>query len=261
MEGMAWPSWDASLWQIVRLYAAMRSNAKNKKKLEENAQEYCRGLGVDLSDDDAAMFVRYLEFRKNRLQELEAALRTEEEAKALCRKCNVTWKETRTKNKDHHQSSQTMVAAVNHFAGQVCGDKVKCNPGARCQWIIDNSLHVSARNLDGAAPSIYNPRVIWEIKEYWGKTGGGSKMSDALYECELVGKDLREFEQTTRCNRIFHVVFLDGKTQWNKRKSDLARFVDLEARGLIDKLIVGREVETLWAPLLREKSINDGEER
>jgi hypothetical protein len=55
-------------------------------------------------------------------------------------------------------------------------------------------LHVSARNLDGAIPSLANPYLVWEIKEYWGKTKGGSKMSDAVYECHLVGLELRDFE-------------------------------------------------------------------
>ena len=55
--------------------------------------------------------------------------------------------------------------------------------------------------------------MVWEIKEYWGKTKGGSKMSDAVYECALVGLELRDFEERTGAPRVQHVVFVDGKDQ------------------------------------------------
>ena len=106
-----------------------------------------------------------------------------------------------------------------------------------------------ARNPDGAVPSLLNPVVVWEIKEYWGKTGGGSKMSDAVYECHLVGRELRDFERRSGI-RAQHIAFLDGKEQWESRKSDMLRFIDLFHQGLIDHLIVGREVETEWEALL-----------
>jgi hypothetical protein len=108
---------------------------------------------------------------------------------------------------------------------------------------------VTARNLDGAIPALTNPTVVWEIKEYWGKTKGGSKMSDALYECNLVGLELREFEEYAGL-RVAHIVFLDGKEQWTVRRSDVVRFIDLHNQGLIDHLIVGREVENDWARIL-----------
>lgn len=112
-------------------------------------------------------------------------------------------------------------------------------------WLERNQLHVTARNLDGAIPGLTNPRVVWEIKEYWGKTSGGSKMSDAVYECNLVGRELREYEERSGV-QVEHVVFVDGREQWHARKSDLARFVDLLNQGLIDTLIIGKDVETDW---------------
>lgn len=116
----------------------------------------------------------------------------------------------------------------------------------------ENGLHVTARNLDGAIPALSNPHIVWEIKEYWGKTKGGSKMSDAVYECNLVGRELREFEERSFKRHVNHVVFVDGLEQWSYRKSDLARFVDLLYQGFIDCLIVGREVETKWKLLLEK---------
>ena len=75
-------------------------------------------------------------------------------------------------------------------------------------------------------PSLENPTLVWEIKEYWGKTKGGSKMSDAVYECHLVGLELRMFEEKIG-RSIRHAVFVDGKEQWSHRKSDLLRFIEI----------------------------------
>ena len=70
-------------------------------------------------------------------------------------------------------------------------------------------------------------------------------MSDAVYECNLVGREIREFELRAK-TKIKHYVFVDGREQWLTRKSDLGRFIDLESQGFIDRLFVGREVETDW---------------
>ena len=141
-----------------------------------------------------------------------------------------------------------MTSAVAEIAIRACIKKklaVSPAPQTRCVWCVADGLHVTARNLDGAIPALANPKLIWEVKEYWGLTKGGSKMSDALYECNLVGSELRAFEERAKIH-VDHVVFLDGKNQWSSRKSDLARFIDLLHQGLIDCLFVGREVETLW---------------
>ena len=121
----------------------------------------------------------------------------------------------------------------------------------RCVWLQDEFLHVTARNLDGAIPGLINPLVVWEIKEYWGKTSGGSKMSDALYECQLVGREIREYEE--KCDRkVIHMVFLDGKDQWQSRVSDFVRFLDIFNQGLIDYLYIGREIESVLENDLRQ---------
>jgi hypothetical protein len=75
-------------------------------------------------------------------------------------------------------------------------------------------------------------------------------MSDAVYECQLVGREIREYEELSG-TKIAHIVFIDGKTQWLARMSDLLRFIDLEHQGLIDHLLIGKEVESEWEPLLR----------
>lgn len=102
-----------------------------------------------------------------------------------------------------------------------------------------------------AIPALRDPYIVWEIKEYWGKTGGGSKMSDAVYECHLVGREIRDYEKKS-VHKITHVVFIDGKDKWNSRKSDLARFIDLHNQGVIDYLFIGKTIETEWEKVLHQ---------
>jgi len=145
------------------------------------------------------------------------------------------------------------VAAVTGVAKLACDARSATfisKPDRRCLWLLDHHLHVTARNLDGAIPSLSNPSIVWEIKEYWGEKSGGSKMSDAVYECNLVGRELREFEDRTEHRHVDHIVFVDGKPQWASRQSDMRRLIDLFHQGLIDHLFIGREVESDWRELL-----------
>jgi len=188
--------------------------------------------------------------REQDFQAARALLRTEAEALAFCEAAGLTPRRTATRSADHHQSSDALVTSVSAIAQRVCarhGVGFVSKPSTRCVWCVENGLHVTARNLDGAVPSLANPWFIWEIKEYWGKTGGGSKMSDAVYECNLVGRELRDFEEVTALNRrVLHIVFADGKDQWLARVTDLRRLIDLFHQGLIDHLFIGREVDDTW---------------
>jgi hypothetical protein len=49
----------------------------------------------------------------------------------------------------------------------------------------------------------------------------------------------------------FRVHIFQLTSQWSYRKSDLKRFLDLLNQGFIDHLIIGKEVESAWEPLLR----------
>jgi hypothetical protein len=76
-------------------------------------------------------------------------------------------------------------------------------------------------------------------------------MSDAIYECQLMGTELRAFEDK-HCVRALHYVIIDGRAQWKARQSDIRRAVDLLHYRLIDELIVGREVLTEWPRIVAE---------
>lgn len=246
--------WRHPVWGLVRYYRSLRGGS-------ENWLDTLRKDGVIRINADTTFAIdkahidalgQYLDASMADLHNAFERFRTEEEANAFCRKLGVKVEKTRTRNKGHHQSSKALIAAVTTIASRVCAKyrvELESDPQRRCVWCTRQGLHVSARNLDGAIPGLLNPAVVWEIKEYWGQTSGGSKMSDAVYECNLVGRELREFEETAAVS-VAHIVFLDGKAQWTTRRSDVVRFLDLFHQGLIDYLMVGRDVEGDWEPLL-----------
>ena len=248
--------WQHPLWDLVRFYLSLRHKSSRAKWLER--LERTKVLSVEenksfqIDPEHVRLFFEYLTQREQDLATAFSLLRTEEEALAFCSQKAIQVRQTTTRNQDHHQSSKAMVATVSSLAESVCqqhGTGINANPQRRCVWCIEKGLHVSARNIDGAIPSLANPTIIWEIKEYWGITSGGSKMSDAVYECNLVGRELRDFEARAGI-KVIHIVFVDGKTQWTARQSDLKRFIDLTNQGLIDYLFIGREIETEWEPTL-----------
>jgi hypothetical protein len=245
--------WKDPFWEVVRYYFSLRGKKEQRAFRSSLALPFLDGRTdwrkeLGLTQVIMDKLENYLADREKAFDTALSSLRTEKEAQSFCEKNDFTWEVTATKSKDHHQSSKVLIAAVAGIAAKVCLARkttLESNPQRRCVWAINNQLHVTARNLDGVIPSLKNPTVVWEIKEYWGKSKGGSKMSDAVYECHLVGREIREFELRSKA-KINHYVFLDGREQWLARKSDLSRFIDLENQGFIDRLFVGSDVETGW---------------
>jgi len=254
--------WRHQVWELVRFFCSLRGI----KQRDEWIQELNSGHTLKVSESEhlrvganvVQLLIEYLKERETALDRFFELLRTEKKALTYCRNSKVKAGTTKTKSKDHHQSSKALIASVNAIVTKTCskfGLSVDTDPQTRCVWCNDRGLHVTARVLDGAIPSLVNPFLIWEIKEYWGKTSGGSKMSDAVYECHLVGRELRAYEEIAN-KKFIHVVFIDGRDQWQSRKPDLLRFYDLLNQGLIDALFVGKEVETKWKKFLNEACTN-----
>jgi hypothetical protein len=109
----------------------------------------------------------------------------------------------------------------------------------------------TSRRYDGALPDIVNPLMIWEIKEYYYAMTFGSRVADGVYETQLDGHEFKQIEEATGIH-IEHVFFIDGhRTWWVQGKSYLCRIIDALNRGLVDEVIVGREVLTGWPQLIR----------
>ena len=258
MDGGKWLSlgWRHPVWDLVRYYLSLRGTKASvwlDELLKAKEMKVGEADAIPVDPQVVGQFFDYLKDRETAFVAAFGMLRSEEDALKFCADSQIIVGKTTTKSQEHHQSSKALVATVAAIAKRVCtrrGVVFDPNPQSRCAWCIKQRLHVTARNMDGAIASVANPSIIWEIKEYWGKTGGGSKMSDAVYECNLVGRELREFEEGVE-TKIYHLVFLDGLTQWRARKSDLKRFIDLTHQGLIDFLIVGKEIEKGFPLLLK----------
>ena len=115
-----------------------------------------------------------------------------------------------------------------------------------------NIIGASSRRFDGAYPSIENPSIVWEIKEYYYATTFGSRVADGVYETQLDGLEFNEIYDRTG-KKVFHILFIDAyKTWWKQGKSYLCRLIDALNSGIVDEVIVGREVLTRWPQILRE---------
>lgn len=120
-------------------------------------------------------------------------------------------------------------------------------------YVLDkknNLIGASSRRYDGAYPEIMNPEMVWEIKEYYYATTFGSRVADGVYETQLDGYEFRDLKNRFG-KEILHVFFIDAyKTWWIDGKSYLCRIIDILNSGLVDEVIVGKEVFTRWPELI-----------
>lgn len=265
-EGFAEASWDDPFWHVVRMLADQFTRGKFADSISPSeiipalhrvGTPAAKGL-VDYLSDREEMLSRlshYWSRRRVIAANMLSLMRTEEEAKDDFSTLSDQIVESYGVQIDgYHKSSKVLVNTVDALVDAECSrtsTPVDKNPQSRAAIVSRDHIWVSPRRLDGAIPSLFNPVALWEIKEYWGKTSGGSKMSDAIYEIQLVGTELRMFEDEFGIH-VNHYAILDGKHQWSARKSDLRRSVDLLYSGLLDELVVGREVLTEWPRILRE---------
>lgn len=122
-------------------------------------------------------------------------------------------------------------------------------------YILDSERRLigsTSRRYDGAFPDIINPLIVWEIKEYYYATTFGSRVADGVYETQLDGFEFKKIEKSTGIH-IEHVYFIDAyRTWWTQGKSYLCRIIDALNIGLVDEVIVGREVLSRWPELIKQ---------
>jgi hypothetical protein len=113
-------------------------------------------------------------------------------------------------------------------------------------------LQTLSRRVDGAFPSTVNPAAIWEIKEYYHTTTFGSRVADGVYETQLDGMELTELRRSAGVD-VKHYLFLDAHyTWWECGRSYLCRIFDMVNMGLVDEVIVGRQIEARVPDLVAE---------
>jgi hypothetical protein len=107
-----------------------------------------------------------------------------------------------------------------------------------------------ARRFDGCVPSVDNPKIVWEIKEYYGTTTFGSRVADGVYETLLDGYEIVEARE--RGCDVEHYLFVDDYfTWWVLGKSYLCRIIDMLHTGHVDCVYFGEQVVTEFPSDLR----------
>ena len=121
-----------------------------------------------------------------------------------------------------------------------------------------NSTHLRKHNVFYVNNDIYELGLTEietpmgnKIKEYYYATTFGSRVADGVYETQLDGYELKELSDRTG-KKVYHVLFIDAyRTWWIQGKSYLCRIIDALNMGLVDEVIIGREVFTRWPELLQ----------
>lgn len=263
----------SEFWAFVKFVSEMLGYTVRREGIvrthsENEIVELCKEKNTYISNRLIRQAVRYFDMRADLLNNFaEEMLMDAETACAECEpllrlhaKNNFRCKLPLNKQKGTMKQIAYFTAIINILAEKTIR---KCIPeldelgfdddprGLVYIWDKDRALiGASSRRFDGAYPSIESPHMVWEIKEYYYATTFGSRVADGVYETQLDGYEFKElFDRTGR--KVHHVLFIDAyRTWWGQGKSYLCRIIDSLNMGLVDEVIIGREVFTRWPELL-----------
>lgn len=254
---------DKSFWFFIRFISEKLGYSRKGIVLTytvEQIEKLCEKENIEVSTDRINKAVLYCNMRADLLNNtIEKNLMDVDEAKQIFEemrnsgkyKCKLIMNKQRKEIKKVNY----FTAIITMIAEEMLGGDEEFNPDPRgLVYLLNNRkiIGASSRRFDGAYPSIYNPKIVWEIKEYYYSKSFGSRVADAVYEAELDGYEFNEIYDRTG-QQVYHVMFIDSHyTFWGQGKSYLCRFIDTLNMGLIDELIVGKEVLTRWREVLEE---------
>lgn len=156
------------------------------------------------------------------------------------------------KQKGEKRAPAFLTAIVNMLTEKHSGGQ-RCDYDPRELTTITNDgapLRTLARRVDGAFPSVVNPRAIWEIKEYYYTTTFGSRVADGVYVTLLDGMELEELYEHEHI-KVLHYLIIDAHyTWWNCGKSYLCRIFDILHMGYVDEVFFGYEVVERWGEVV-----------
>lgn len=263
----------SEFWAFVKFVSEMLGYTVRREGIvrtysEHEIVELCKEKNTFVSNRLIRQAIRYFDMRadllnnfaKEMLMDAETACAECEPLLRLHTKDNFRCKLPLNKQKGTMKQIAYFTAIINILAEKTIRE---CIPkldelgfdddprGLVYVWDKDRALiGASSRRFDGAYPSIESPHMVWEIKEYYYATTFGSRVADGVYETQLDGYEFRElFDRTGR--KVQHVLFIDAyRTWWGQGKSYLCRIIDSLNMGLVDEVIIGREVFTRWPELL-----------
>lgn len=254
---------DKSFWFFIRFISEKLGYSKKGEVLSysrEQIEDLCKREDVFASSDRINQAVDYCQMRadtintivQDNLMDADLARHHFEQMKRIG---SYHSKFIMNKQSGEKKKVNYFTAIITMLAEDALGNGTSFDPDPRGLIYILNNKTItgaSSRRFDGAYPSIYSPKLVWEIKEYYYSKSFGSRVADAVYEAELDGYELNEIFSRTG-QEVRHVMFIDGKyTFWNLGKSYLCRFIDTLNMGLIDDLIIGKEVFTEWPAILSQ---------
>ena len=254
---------DKSFWFFIRFISEKLGYSKNGAILSytyDQIEELCNQENISVSPDRINKAVLYSNMRSSVLNDVvEKNLMDVDEARAIFERMYETgnYKSKLIMNKQSGEKKKVnyFTAIITMIAEKVVGGDEDFNPDPRgLIYLLNNKkiIGASSRRFDGAYPSIYSPKIVWEIKEYYYTKSFGSRVADAVYEAELDRYEFNEIYDRTGV-QVHHVMFIDSHyTFWELGKSYLCKFIDTLNMGLIDDLIIGREVLTEWEKVLSE---------
>ena len=263
---------DASFWAFVKFIS---DNLGYTERGEGLVMEYsistikalCEERGINASEEVIVNVAQYSKLRadllngyaKNMFMDAQTASEEFQNLKTIHKVGNYYCKLPLNKQKGEMKQVAFFTAIINIIAEktirEITGNSYSMgfddDPRSLAYiWDDGRIIGASSRRFDGAYPSIENPRLVWEIKEYYYATTFGSRVADGVYETQLDGFEFKElYERTGR--KVYHVLFIDAYRTWCVQgKSYLCRLIDAMNSGVVDEVIVGREVLTRWPELL-----------
>ena len=264
---------DASFWAFVKFVSenlgyTERGAGFAKRYSIDTIRSSCDEHGINASEKVIAGTAQYSKMRadllnnfaQKMLMDAQAASEEFRNWEMLHRIGNYYCKLPLNKQKGEMKQIAFFTAIINIIAEktirEITGNSYSLgfdDDPRSLAYILDDDNRIigaSSRRFDGAYPNIENPKLVWEIKEYYYATTFGSRVADGVYETQLDGFEFKELYERTG-KKVYHVLFIDAyRTWWIQGKSYLCRLVDAMNSGVVDEVIVGREVLTRWPELL-----------
>lgn len=261
---------SSSFWAMVKFISQELGYTKRgvvRTYTEREVADFLRSYGLRTDQHQIRNIVEYSQLRaatlndfvRNNLMDAQTARAEFERLYPIYRDNDFLCSLPMNKQRGEMRQIAYFTAIINILAectireaGLFNGEKCFNDDPRSLMYVIDDRevVGASSRRMDGAYPDIINPRMIWEIKEYYYTTTFGSRVADGVYETQLDGYELRDILDRTNCY-VSHVLFIDGyKTWWEDGKSYLCRIVDMLNAGLVDEVIIGREVFDRWPDVL-----------
>ena len=244
-------------------YSTRRSKTKDSE-VKTISQSQARSIFDDLSiveDKDTKLsdVCDYINFRAELLNsKVQPDLMDRAAAKALYEsekaKHSPKTPPIMNKQKGDKKHESYLACLVQTQAEAIVGFGNFNNDPQQLAFLTDSEGNLSkcfARRFDGATPGIKNPKVVWEIKEYYGTTTFGSRVADGVYETLLDGFEIKQAR--ARGHTLHHYLFVDDNfTWWTLGKSYLCRIIDMLHTGHVNRVYFGRQVVTEFPQALKE---------